>query len=73
MLPSVLPTWVLVRFLPVWGPGLPLLARQFLELAAGSCLFLVVYVLLARRFAPDFLTVLFEPVLRRLRRRTTRA
>ncbi len=72
VLPSVLPTWALVRFLPVWGSGLPLLARQFLELAAGSCLFLAVYVLLARRFAPDFLAVLLGPVLRRLRRRTTR-
>lgn len=68
--PALAPAWMLIRLLPAWAPCLPPLARQFLALALGGCLFLAVYALLARRFAPDFLNVLLDPVVRRLRRRT---
>ena len=69
-LSALVPVWMVIRFLPGRAPGMPVLALQVLELAVGGGLFLAVYALLARRFAPDFLTVLLDPILRRLRRRT---
>lgn len=67
--PGAALTWAVIRFMPAYGPAMPLLARQFVELAVGGCLFLAAYAGLARLFAPLFLTVLLAPLRRRLGRK----
>lgn len=60
--------WLLAQCLPSFVVGWSPLLLQFVILALGGSLFGMVYLILARCFAPDFARVLLAPVARRLRR-----